>query len=578
MKASPAKHFFNLFFKKVVPNILKCIYSFRIVLVLILLLSWSCKESSKFTDSNESRSTQEDSSDLSAISTKEFREFEVLDSRFISRLDIWTALNSSLSDFTQEDHDRLKGFILDQDIPTIQSHIKSGKLTYELLTKFYLHRIRSFDRENEWSLNSVIALNPNIIAEAIAKDEALKSSTNTHLIYGMPILLKDNINATGMPTTAGAVALRDNRTSDAFVVQQIKKQGGLILGKANLSEWAYFFCGNCPSGYSAIGGQTLNPYGRKIYDTGGSSAGSAVAVAANFCAVAIGSETAGSILSPSSQNSVVGLKPTIGLVSRGGIIPISETLDTSGPIGKSVIDVAILLDAMYGFDRMDKKSMNVSFQNAHFYNNLEENASIEGKKFGVFKRLLEDPLYKDAISALESKGATIVEIDEVDINLPNFIRLLNLDMKKDFPAYMANYANPSIKISKIEDVINFNTNDSVNVMPYGQALFRGIAEDTGDAQFLRRIKDTLKTNGRRFFDEPMKEFQLDGFLSINNYHAGFAAVAEYPALTVPMGYAENGAPKGLTFIAQPKQEKSLLSWAYVYEQTSGKRLSPKNYN
>lgn len=551
---------------------------FKSFFIFLLLSSVSCKES-KTTKSTESLTVnQNDSSDLSAISTKEFREFEVLDSRFISRMGLWTALNASMSDFTQEDHDRLKSFILDQDIPTIQSHIKSGRLTYELLTKFYLHRIRTFDRENELSLNSVITINPNIIAEAKSKDEELKSNPSAHLIYGIPILLKDNINATGMPTTAGSVALKDNRTSDAFVVQQIKKQGGLILGKANLSEWAYFFCGNCPSGYSAIGGQTLNPYGRKIFDTGGSSAGSAVAVAANFCTVAIGSETAGSILSPSSQNSVVGLKPTIGLVSRGGIIPISETLDTSGPIGKSVIDVAILLDAMYGFDRMDKKSMNVSFQNAYFYNNLEGNASIEGKKFGAFKRLLEDPLYKDAISELESKGATIVEIDEVDINLPNFIRLLNLDMKKDFPAYMANYANPSIKISKIEDVINFNTNDSINVMPYGQALFRGIANDDGNAQFLRRIKDTLKTNGRLFFDKPMKEFQLDGFLSINNYHAGFAAVAEYPALTVPMGYAENGSPKGLTFIAQPKQEKSLLSWAYVYEQASGKRQPPKNYN
>lgn len=578
MIASPAKHFFNLFFKLTEQKILKCFYNFRIFLVLVLLLSWSCKETSKVTDSNEIPTAQESSSDLSAIATKEFREFEVLDSRFVSRLDIWTSLNASMSDFTEDDYNRLKSLVLDQDIPTLQSHVKSGKLSYEQLTKFYLYRIRAFDRENDLSLNSVISLNPNIITEAKAKDEALKNNKNLHHIYGMPILLKDNINTTGMPTTAGSVALKDNRTSDAFVVKQIKNQGGLILGKANLSEWAYFFCGNCPSGYSALGGQTLNPYGRKIFDTGGSSSGSAVAVAANFCAAAVGSETSGSILSPSSQNSVVGMKPTIGLVSRSGIIPISETLDTSGPIGRSVIDIAILLDAMYGFDRADKKSMNVQFQSKHFYTNINKDNSLEGKKFGAFKRLLEDPLYTDAISALESRGAIIVEVDEVDVSLPHFIRLLNLDMKKDFPSYMANHANPSIKISTVDDVINFNIQDSLNVIPYGQALFRGISEDEGNTQFLRRIKDTLKTNGRRFFDEPMKEFKLDGFLSINNYHAGFAAVAEYPALTVPMGYDENGAPKGLTFIAQPKQEKQLLTWAYSYEQASKKRESPKNYN
>ncbi|MGF1554663.1 amidase family protein [Paucihalobacter sp.] len=577
MIASPAKHFYNLFFKLIEQKILKCFYNFRIFLVLGLLLSWSCKETSKVTDSNETPSAQESSSDLSAIATKEFREFEVLDSRFVSRLDIWTSLNASMSDFTEDDYNRLKSLVLDQDIPTLQSHVKSGKLSYEQLTKFYLYRIRATDRENDLSLNSVISLNPNIITEAKAKDEAIKNNKNAHLIYGMPILLKDNINTIGMPTTAGSVALKDNRTSDAFVIKQIKNQGGLILGKANLSEWAYFFCGNCPSGYSALGGQTLNPYGRKIFDTGGSSSGSAVAVAANFCAAAVGSETAGSILSPASQNSVVGIKPTIGLISRSGIIPISETLDTAGPIGRSVIDIAILLDAMYGFDRADKKSMNVQFQSKHFYTNIKKDNSLEGKKFGAFKPLLEDPLYKDAISALESKGAIIVQVDEIDVSLPHFIRLLNLDMKKNFPSYMANHANPSVKISNIDDVIAFNIQDSVNVMPYGQALFRGISEDKGNAQFLRRIKDILKTNGRRFFDEPIKEFKLDGLLSINNYHAGFAAVAEYPALTVPMGYAENGAPKGLTFIAQPKQEKQLLTWAYSYEQASKKRESPKNY-
>jgi amidase len=482
-----------------------------------------------------------------------------------------------MSDFTTEDYERLKPLVLDQDILTLQSHITNGNLSYELLTKFYLYRIREFDRENDLSLNAVISINPTVIAEAKVKDQELKLNPDRHLIYGMPILLKDNINAFGMSTTAGAVALRDNRTSDAFLVQQIKKAGGLILGKANLSEWAYFFCGNCPSGYSALGGQTLNPYGRKMIDTGGSSSGSGVAVAANFCAAAVGSETSGSILSPSSQNSVVGLKPTVGLISRSGVIPISETLDTAGPMARTVSDAAILLDAMYGFDKDDKKSISTAHSKGFYYNNLEKNA-LEGKRFAAVRRLMEDSLYVEAIEKLKELGATIVEIDETEASLPNFLRLLNLDMKKDLPAYMSNYANPSVKISTVQDVIDFNTQDSINFMPYGQALFRGIVADKGDTQYLRRIKDTLKTNGRKFFEQPFNADNLDGFLSINNYHAGYAAVAEYPAITVPMGYGENGAPKGLTFIARPNQEKNLLKWAKSYEQASKKRIAPVDYN
>ena len=237
-----------------------------------------------------------------------------------------------------------------------------------MLTKFYLYRIRKFDRENELSLNSVISINPNVINQARKLDDMDDLDVDKmHPIFGMPILLKDNINVLGMATTAGAVALQNNKTEDAFTVKRLKEQGAIILGKSNLSEWAYFFCGDCPSGYSAIGGQTLNPYGRRIMDTGGSSSGSGVVVAANFCAAAVGSETSGSILSPSSQNSIVGLKPTIGLLSRSGIVPISSTLDTPGPMAKNVIDNAIVLDAMFGFDENDSKSKNTKFGKNYYY-------------------------------------------------------------------------------------------------------------------------------------------------------------------------------------------------------------------
>ncbi|MFC0605224.1 amidase family protein [Winogradskyella pulchriflava] len=556
----------------------------HILSLLVFVFALSCKNSNSSDvrtpiENSEptEQSSADESSDLSAISTKDFREFKILDSKNLTKSEIWETINPQIEDFKEADYERLKPFILEKDITELQVNRTRNKFTYEELTKFYLYRIRKFDRENPLSLNSVIAINPNVIEEAKEKDRYfVDRGLSKHPIYGMPILLKDNVNALGMATTAGAVALKDNITDDAFIVKQLKANDALILGKANLSEWAYFFCGDCPSGYSAVGGQTLNPYGRRIFDTGGSSSGSGVAVAANFCAAAIGSETAGSILSPASQNSVVGLKPTIGLVSRSGIVPISSTLDTAGPIARSVRDIGIVLSAIYGYDISDSKSVDLNQSQGYF--EKPSLGAIQGKRFGAPKRLMEDSLYQKALEVLKQQGAEIVEIEEEKLGLPNFIRLLNLDMKKDLPTYMQNYANTSIKFRTVEDVMDFNLKDSLKTMPYGQKLFKGIADDKGDAKYLVAIKDTLKTNGLQYFNHPMKDRSLDGFLSINNYHAAFAAVAEYPALTVPMGYTEKGEPKGLTFIAKRLQEKQLLQWAYVYEQASKARVAPKDYN
>ncbi|TDU39408.1 amidase [Gelidibacter sediminis] len=519
----------------------------------------------------------EKTSDVSAISSKSFTDFKVLDSKYIDNNELWKPFYKELETFTEDNYAALKALILNQDIPTLQDHIQEGRLSYESLTKFYLYRIRKFDRENAFSLNSVISLNPNVISEAKAKDRALNNKMIKHPVFGMPILLKDNINTASMPTTAGAVAFKDNATSDAFIVERLKENGALILGKANLSEWAYFFCGDCPSGYSAIGGQTLNPYGRKVMDTGGSSSGSGVAVAANFCVAAIGSETSGSILSPSSQNSVVGLKPTIGVLSRSGIIPISSTLDTPGPMTKNVTDNAIVLDAMLGHDAKDFKSMQTNLYANALYKDLEKH-SLKGKRFGAFKEFMEDSLYRRALNDLKNLGAIIVQLEEERIKLPGFMRLLNLDMQKDLPHYIATAGDPTINLKTVDDIIAFNKKDSLAVMPYGQKLFEGVVADRATVAEFDEIKLNLKTNGRTYFDAPVKTHNLDGFLSVNNYHAGAAAVAEYPAITVPMGYDDNGEPKGLTFITKPLGEKLLLSWAYAYEFASKRRIAPRNYN
>ena len=544
------------------------------LLLLVFLQLINCK------NSEENKIIHADSyenSELSAISTKDFREFKVLDSKYLKQNDIWGHLGEAMADFSEADYTALKPLILDQNILTLQKHISSGKLSYEGLTQFYLYRIKKFDRQNELSLNSVIAINPNVIQQAKQKDKELLNKKAKHPIFGMPILLKDNINTSAMPTTAGSVALQNNQTEDAYITKRLIENGALILGKANLSEWAYFFCEDCPSGYSAIGGQTLNPYGRKTIDTGGSSSGSGVAVSANFCAAAVGSETAGSILSPASQNSVVGLKPTIGLLSRSGIVPISSTLDTPGPITKSVMDNAIVLDAMTGYDQDDFKSMEVKLDVKNYYENLSDE-NIKRKRFGVFKELLKDTLYANAVSVLKNQGAEIVEVSEEDIELPDFLRLLNLDMKVDLANYFSEYGNKELEFKTIEDVMAFNKTDNINIMPYGQNLFKGVSEDKATSKEFNALKHLLKTNGKRFFDIPMNAQNLDGILSINNYHAAEAAVAEYPALTVPMGYDNKGTPKGLTFISKPQSEKTLLQWGLIYEQASKMRKAPKDYN
>ena len=435
-----------------------------------------------------------------------------------------------------------------------------------------MYRIRKFESDSTKSLNAIITLNPNVLEEAKQRDKDRKWGILSDVeIYGMPILLKDNINTEGMPTTAGALALLNNKnTEDAFIVKKLKENGALILGKANLSEWAYYFCSGCPLGYSAIGGQSLNPYGRAKFETGGSSASSGTAVAANYAVVAVGTETAGSITSPSSQNSVVGLKPTIGLISRTGIVPISGTLDTPGPMSKSVTDSWIFLNAMLGKDNKDPKSFEMPDKD---FGDMED--GFKGKKIGVLTYLLQDSIYNSNVNKIKEAGATIVEVNPPRVGLPGFLTLLNIDMKYDLPHYLKSDADKNVTVTSVKDVIDFNVKDSILRAPYGQQLFEGIVKDTTSKKQLESIKVTLKENGRSYFNA-LKEENLDAILSINNYHSAYSAVAEYPNLTVPMGYKESGEPISLTFFL-PKTEGKLLILGYAFEQLTKVRKLPENY-
>ena len=495
-------------------------------------------------------------------------QFKLIQSKFNDKNNWLSNINDYLINFSEDDYQLLKPLIIEQNIPSIQKNILSGKLTYEKLVLFYLYRIKKIEFNKDLYLNSIISLNQNIILEAKEKDK--KKPESIYSLYGIPILLKDNINFDGLPTTAGSFLLKDNISKDSFVVKKLKESGAIVLGKTNLSEWAYYFCIGCPLGYSAIGGQTLNPYGRKVFESGGSSSGSGVAISANFSSVSLGSETSGSILSPSSLNSIVGLKPTIGLVSRTGIVPISSTLDTSGPMTKNVIDNAIVFNTIMGYDSEDKYSKEKIIID---YNKISS-SSLEGKKFGVFKGLLDESLYSKAIEDIENAGGIIIEFDPPKIDFSGFRKILDVDMKNELPEYLSKYSKNNLFVKNISDIINFNSLDSLKRSPYGQGIFEGIVLDSTSNKEFEVLKVRLKSEGQRYFNESIQKYSLDAVLSINNYHAAYAAAAHYPCLTVPMGYRDSGVPSNLTFIGPSFSENKLYQLGFAYEKLTNKRIPP----
>ena len=503
-------------------------------------------------------------------------QFRLIQSKLLDKNEIWAPFETALNRFGNDTYQALKPLIIEQDIPTLQAQIQRGLLTYEQLVLFYLYRIRKFESNPNTTLHAILALNPKVIEQAMEKDR--QQQKNQHPIYGMPILLKDNINTQEMPTTAGAAYLQDHTTDkDAFVVSQLKAKGALILGKVNLSEWAYYFCDGCPLGYSAVGGQTLNPYGRRLFETGGSSSGSGVAVAANYAVAAVGSETSGSILSPSGHNSVVGCKPTIGLISRTGIVPISSTLDTAGPMTKTVVDNAILIDAMKGKDIADPITSKGPDSQVD-YILASQNRSFRGFRLGAIKSLVDaDSLYRKAINTLRINGAEVIEYDPPNAELTGFLSLLNAEMKTALPNYFNSQANSTLFGNDVQSIIDFNKQDSILRMPYGQTRLEGVvAEELTDDE-LQSLVNRLNHAATSFFNTPIDTHNLDAILSLNNYHAAYAAAAFYPCLTVPMGYTLQGEPKNLTFIAPSFQEQKLYSLGAAFESLTRYRELPKGY-
>lgn len=481
-------------------------------------------------------------------------------------------------------------------IPELHDQMARGELTSERLVGWYLDRIEAIDR-NGPSLDSVIELNPDALQAARALDTEWRDTGPRGPLHGIPVLLKANIDtADGMHTTAGSLALADHiAPRDAFLVGRLREAGAVILGKTNLSEWANFRSTRSTSGWSSIGGQTKNPY-----DTArnpcGSSSGSAVAVAANLTAVAVGTETDGSIICPSGINGIVGIKPTLGLVSRIGIIPIAHSQDTAGPMARSVRDAAILLGAMSGADP-DDPATDGAGAGVDYTANLAADA-LAGRRIGVVRSYYGagsnpdvEAILTSSIEALERGGAEIVDpinLDTKGMGAAEDVVLL-YEFKADLDRYLEQSEAP---IRTLDGIIAFNESHTESVMPYFGQEYMLSARDKGpltDPAYLDAL-DTSRSIARKAVDEALAENRLDALIVVSNGPAwmtdhvngdsfsigssSYAAVSGYPSITVPAGFV-SGLPIGLSFVGAARSDKQLIEFAYAFEQATRARRAPE---
>lgn len=482
-------------------------------------------------------------------------------------------------------------------IDELQQKMAAGELSSESITKWYLKRIEEIDKDGP-KLNAVIEVNPDATTIAEAMDQERKNGKVRGPMHGIPVLIKDNID-TGdkMMTTAGSLALKGNKASeDAFIVKLLRQSGAVLLGKTNLSEFANFRSTHSTSGWSSRGGQTKCPY---ILDRNpsGSSAGSGSAAAANLCTVAIGSETDGSIVSPASVNGLVGIKPTVGLWSRSGIIPISATQDTAGPMARTVKDAAILLSACAGIDNADLVTVKSKGHSQKDYTKFLDINGLKGKRLGIEKSFLKGnavvvALLNKTIDLLKEKGATIVEIDVLKpiSAIGDFEGIiLHYEFKDSLNKYLA-HANAKVKT--LADVIEFNKQNEDLAMPYFKQETLIKSQKMGSLTS-KEYKDALAKSltSRKIIDDLLRRHKLDAICGTTNglaccidlingdYDTGFsfsspAAMAGYPHITVPMGFIHE-LPIGFSFFATAYSEPELIKMAYAFEQATKVRTAPK---
>ena len=492
-------------------------------------------------------------------------------------------------------------FELDElTIADIQQRMASGRETARSITEKYLSRIAAVDRQGP-ALRQVLETNPDALAIADERDAERKAGKLRGPLHGIPVLLKDNIGtADRMTTTAGSLALDGSIPSkDAFVAARLREAGAILLGKTNMSEWANFRSTHSTSGWSGRGGLGLNPYALDR-NTSGSSSGSGAAVAANYAAAAVGTETDGSIVSPSNNTCLVGIKPTLGLVSRTGIVPIAHSQDTAGPMARTVADAALLLAAMVGFDSDDRATKPAAARMVRDYSRSLDPAGLKGARIGVpRKRLFDrsphaDRLVNEALDAMKSAGAVIV--DPVDLSVPDDLwkteyEVLLYEFKADLNAYLTGLGSAA-PVKSLKHVIAFNDAHKADEMPYfGQEIFHE-AEAKGPlttAAYTKALARNRRLTRELGIDAVMTRHKLDALVAptsgppsltdlVNgDYGPGGAssipAIAGYPHITVPAGFVF-GLPLGISFFGRAFSEPTLIRLAYAFEQLTKHRRPP----
>lgn len=480
-------------------------------------------------------------------------------------------------------------------IAQAQREMASRRLTSRALTQRYLDRIANLDRTGP-ALHAVIETNPSALADADAMDRERRLGHVRGPLHGIPILMKDNIDVVGMTNSAGSLALSDNQPKqDAFLIQRLRAAGAVILGKTNLSEWANFRSTHSISGWSSRGGQTKNPY---VLDRGpcGSSAGTGAGISADLATVGIGTETDGSIICPASQNGLVGLKPTVGLVSRSGIIPISISQDTAGPMGRRVADVAALLNAMAGVDGLDPSGPGATGHIPSDYTDFLKRGALKGKRFGLLRQSMGnlpamDEAMERSVALLKQAGAQVVDI-KLDTwgkwDAPE-LEVLLYEFKDGINAYLR---DSSSKQQSLSALIAWNKQHADQAMPlFNQELFEQ-AQAKGplsDPAYLKARTEARRFAGEQGLLRALESEHLDAVIApaegpawpidiVLGDHSigsgyGAAAVAGTPSITVPMGNVR-GLPLGMVFMGRPWSEGPLLGYAYAFEQLSHARMEP----
>jgi amidase len=485
--------------------------------------------------------------------------------------------------------------VVEATVDDIQKAVAAKRLTYRQLVQAYLDRIERYDRSGP-KINSVRHVNPQALQIAAERDRNRRKPHGP--LYGIPILLKDNINTADEPTTAGSLALEGYTPPyDAFLVKRLRAAGAIILGKANLTEWANYLTAGMPSGYSSIAGYVLNPYdprpapggdGRPVMTPGGSSAGPGAAMAANFATLSIGTETSGSILSPCTSNSIVGIRPTVGLISRHGIVPIAASQDSAGPMTRTVRDAAILLGVIAGPDPADAATVASAGRSYSDYTQFLKADALKGARLGLpragfFATLSneEKTLMEDTVAQLRRLGAEVIEADIPTVAALRAFRsaVLKYEFKRDLNAYFATLG-PSAPVKSLADMVAFNAAHQERALKYGQTLAiasNGVDLEAEEAAYLADRAKELRLAKAEGLDVVFAKYRLDAVIFPAGSGAAIGAKAGYPSVIVPAGYLpSNGMPVGLTFTGPPFSEPKLLGLAYSFEQGAHRRKPPKS--